>query len=453
MRKQIVSLLLAGLVSLSLAGCGNAFAREYSYSERFTVNYGGAEGDATEISNYSMLKSALLNLISQHSESAAFRFGNYNGSVVDDLAAACLEVRTTHPLGAYAVETLTYDASRIVSYYTANIVIRYKRSAGEIESIRNVLNPGELENALREGLEAFRGALVLRVYNAQADEESIAALVETLCLREPAAIPAAPEAAVTGYPGEGANRIFELRLGFPYDEETMAAMSRQISEHAAAMAQEAASAGTENRPELALRLAKNLANLAAEGGGTAYAALVERSASAKGLALGFKALCDAAGIDCVVVRGSIGGMGAGEHYWNMLSLEDAWYHADLSRFGNDPAHSFLMDDEGFWGEYIWDTDAYPACTGSLRYQDLVPEAEAVGEAPVRPVRPSPSPEPPEETRPPEETTPPEETPLPEETAPPESSPSPEESPPPDETAPPEEAPSPEEPGGEAEDAS
>ena len=448
MRRHIASLLLAGLVLLSLAGCGNVFAREYVYSEPFTVNYGGAGGDATEISNYSMLKSALQNLIAQHRESAAFRFGNYNGSVVDDLAAACLEVRTSHPLGAYAVETLSYDASRIVSYYTANIAIGYKRSAEEIASIQNVVSTFELETVLREALEAFQDRLVLRVYSAQADEDYIAALIETLCFQEPAAIPAAPEAAVTGYPGEGPNRIFELRLGFPYGEERMAAMSRQISESAAAMALEA-SAGADSRPVLALRLAENLSSLTAEGGGsggTAYTALAERSAGAKGFALAFKALCDAAGIDCVVVRGSIGGMGAGEHYWNMISLEGSWYHADISRFGEDPARSFLMDDEGFWGEYIWDTDAYPACTGSLRYHDLVPEAE---EPPARPVRPDPGTETPEE--PPEETPPPEETAPPEASEPPETPPPPEETPPPETSVPPEESPSPEEPGDEAEE--
>lgn len=438
MRKAIASLLLAGLVLLSLAGCGNVFAREYVYSEQFTVNYGVADGSATEISNYSMLKSALLNLIAQHRESAAFRFGNYNGSVVDDLAAACLEVRTTHPLGAYTVETLSYDASRIVSYYTANITIGYKRSAEEIESIQNVISTSELETVLQEALEGFRDAMVLRVYSAQVDEESIAALVETLCFQAPAAIPVAPEVAVTGYPNEGANRIFELRLGYPYAGETMLTMSRQTADRAAAMAQEAASGGAESRPALALRLTEDLTALTAgdDGGETAHAALVGRSAGAKGLALAFKALCDAAGIDCLVVRGSIGGMGAGEHFWNMISLEGAWYHADLSRFSDDPTRSFLMDDEGFWGEYIWDTDAYPACTGSLRYRDLVPDAEEPGGAQV--VRPGQGTEPPEESPPPEESSPPETSEPPEESPPPEASVPPETSEPPEESPPPEE---------------
>ena len=200
----------------------------------------------------------------------------------------------------------------------------------------------------------------------------------------------------------------------------MATMSRQISERVAEMTQEA-SEEAENSPALALRLAESLSFSTAEGGGsdTAYAALVEHSAGAKGFALAYKALCDAAGIDCIVVRGSIGGMGAGEHYWNMISLEDSWYHADLSRFGEDPAHSFLMDDEGFWGEYIWDTEVYPACTGSLRYRDLVPETERPGGAPG-PGTAQPE-EPPEVTPPPEETEPPTGSPPPEETVPPEAS--------------------------------
>lgn len=375
--KRLLSLLLAGLLPLlALAGCGNVFEAEYTFAVPYSGGVTRGGGDATEIGNYNMLKSALIDLVNNHGEHATFRFSRYNGSVADDLAAACLEIRTTNPLGAYAVEALTCDTSRIVSYYTADVNVAYKKTAEEIRSIVGVSSLTDLEARLREAVTDAAAEIVLRVYSSQVDEDYLRALTERLYFSDPVTVATEPEAEIASYPGEGINRIYDIRLQYGADPARLRYMSRQLSDRVGELAEMLVS---ESAPQRALECADSLDTLlekdaAGSYGSTAYGAIVERSADSKGVALAYKALCDAAGLDCMVVKGNLGDMGAEEHYWNILALEGAYYHVDVSAFPQGRSGAFLADDAGFWGAYLWDAEDYPACTGSLRYTDVVPEA-------------------------------------------------------------------------------
>ena len=174
MKKRLLALLLAA--ALGLSGC-SLYEAEYSWSEPFSGSVVSVGGNAAEVRNRSMLKSALLSLISTHAESGALSFQHYNGSAVDDLAAVCLEIRTENPLCAYAVETISYDTSRIVSYYTADVSIVYKRTAEEIRAVQEVFSGEELDAALAGAMARFDHTLALRVYTANVDETSLAARV------------------------------------------------------------------------------------------------------------------------------------------------------------------------------------------------------------------------------------------------------------------------------------
>lgn len=382
MNKRAAALLLAGAM-LFLAGCGSPFAQDYTYSEPFSGAISRGGSDATEIGNYNMLKGALVDLVNRHEESAAFRFSRYNGSVADDLAAACLEVRTMNPLGAYAVETLTYDTSRIVSYYTAEVQVTYKKTAEEIRNIRGISAASELEELLLDAVTASEEEAVLRIFSAQVDEDYIAALIERLYFNDPVSVVTEPEAEIDSFPAEGPNRIYDVHLRYGAPAPRLTAMSLQLSARVRELTGGIA-AETEAQPVRALRGAEALyALLTAKSGsfpGTAYGALLEGNADSEGTALAYKALCDALGIECLVVQGSVGGMGAEEHYWNILGLEGAYYHVDVSAFGGGRAGAFLLDDESLWGAYLWDAEAYPACAGALRYSDVAPEEAAAAMA-------------------------------------------------------------------------
>ena len=152
--KRRLCALLAGLTLLALSGCRSAFERDYYYETPYSGDIGIRSDTATEIRNYSMLKTALTNMSTKHTERSELRFSSYNGNVSEDLAAACFEIKSEHPLGAYAVETLSYDTSYVVSYYMANIYIAYKRTAEELNRIVYASTVEDFDDSVRSAVAA-----------------------------------------------------------------------------------------------------------------------------------------------------------------------------------------------------------------------------------------------------------------------------------------------------------
>lgn len=399
MKKRLPALLLAA--ALLLSGC-SLYQADYSWSEPYSGALVPVGGDAAEVRNLSMLKSALLNLISAHAESGALSFQHYSGSAVDDLAAVCLEIRTENPLGAYAVESISFDTSRIVSYYIADVSIVYKRTAEEIRAVQEVFSREELSAALQGALARFDQSLALRVYTASVDADYLAALVRELYFADPAVTVAEPELAVESYPAEGASRIYALSLSYGRAPGVLEERSRVLRAAVSALEAEAPEGDETAR---ALWCARTVYALLLDGAepsgayaGTAYGALVEHSADSKGAALAMQLLCTAVGVDCRVVAGSVGAMGAEEHYWNILTADGETGHADVATLGAErPVFGF--SDENLWGTYIWDTESYPACAGTTRYDELFPKPAEETPEPTEPAETAPPA--PEETEAPE----------------------------------------------------
>ena len=469
--KRLLCALLAGLTLLALSGCRSAFERDYYYETPYSGDIGIRSDTATEIRNYSMLKTALTNMITKHTERSELRFSSYNGNVSEDLAAACFEIKSEHPLGAYAVETLSYDTSYVVSYYVANIYISYKRTPEELSRIVYTTTVDDFDDNVRRAVDAAAPELVIRCFSQDVDEAHIEGLVRRYYYDNPVALATEPETEVTRYPAEGANGIFAVRFRYSVDAQRAAEM-RQLTESALGGA---AAAMTETEPpELALEAARWLSENCAKRTGryadTAYGALVLRGADSEGMALAYRALCTHLGLDCTVVKGTFGSMTTEPHFWNIIKLDGDSYHVDVSAMDEDPAAAFLLNDDELWGRYIWEIADYPACAGQLRYAEVagIPEEEPPEEpteaqegAEIQPgteppqVSPGPTEtEPPQESPGPAETEPPQESPGPAETEPPQESPGPaeteppQESPAPPETEPPGEAPeTPETPDG------
>jgi transglutaminase-like putative cysteine protease len=58
-----------------------------------------------------------------------------------------------------------------------------------------------------------------------------------------------------------------------------------------------------------------------------YGALVDKVAVCEGYAQAFKLLCNKAGLECIVVTGSMNGVG---HGWNKVKLGGVWYNIDVT---------------------------------------------------------------------------------------------------------------------------
>lgn len=377
--KRVLCALFALAVLLSAAGCASVFDREYYVVEEYEApsESADAEDDAADtISNYAALRRAIVRLVSDHTESAQLQFQNYDGSISQDISTACWEVKSSTALGAFAVDYISYDLSRIVSYYQAEIYITYKRAAWQVEAIEPVSNVRLLTSRLDEALREGETYLVIEINSAAVNGETVGEAVGQAYYADPLACPVLPAAATSVFPESGVSHILEITLDYGMDGETLSerreALSGALETLAASIGEDAS--GYERVGALCAYLAAACA-FSDEAGSTAYDALVLGEADSEGAAMAFEAGCRALGYDCVTVSGRMDGE---PHFWNIVTVGGAAYHVDVTVWNR----VFLVSDEALLSAgYWWDNSEYPVCGTSFdpASENISDEPEASGE--------------------------------------------------------------------------
>lgn len=177
--------LAAGLAAcLLMTGCASLLERSYTTSEPHSSKYWESESAGTlRAENDQDIVNDLLILIGQHTESAILRLYNFTDdqTAADALERATLEVQQETPLGAYAVEYITYVSQPQRSFYEVDIQIGYRRSVEQLQTIVSATSSTALHDLLEAALDGGREELVVRVGYWQADgREKVARTMEDL---------------------------------------------------------------------------------------------------------------------------------------------------------------------------------------------------------------------------------------------------------------------------------
>ncbi|MCD7844967.1 MAG: hypothetical protein LUG57_03770 [Oscillospiraceae bacterium] len=398
MRKAL-ALLLAAALALSAAGCSTFFDKEYYASEEYQAQEQEAEeGDAIgSISSYAALKRAIATLVEEHVESAQLQFLNYEGTISTDISTACWEVKSSTALGAFAVDYISYDLSRIVSYYQAEIYITYKRSESQMAALEDIGTAGALAERLGQVLRGSETYLVLELSSTSVTAETVLDYLETVYYTDPLACPVLPEAEVDFYPESGVDRIAEITLDYGLDSQELSdrreALTQAVEEITAAVLRGETATGeiTEEETEAETGAEEETETASGEpeaepgeadalyalclyltegcvcdetAGSTAWDALVNGTADSQGMAMALEALCQALDMECLVLAGR---MDTQEHYWNIVFIDGQSYHVDAANWDCLGESVFLVGDEALWGAYWWDTSEYPVCPEGYGY--------------------------------------------------------------------------------------
>ncbi len=329
-----------------LTGCG--LLRETSYvvvvphDEDYQVS---VDSDVLVVSSYLSLKNAILSMVQDCRDEGVIRAEHYTGELSEDLSQAVNEVTQMSPVGAYAVSTMTYDYSRIVSYYEIHLHTVYKQTREEIQSIQYVTDSAMLRARLLEAMEQGEDHLVLRTGDYEALDP--AAELDTIYFEHPDFVLERPEIDEEVFPDSGSQRIMELRLTYLHTPEELDAARQALEQQVETVAE---LYGTAYYPET--NLWRLLNRLARKGEleqsleephsftNSAYGALCEGRATSFGYAQAYRLLAERCGFSCRVVSGELEGQ---SRSWCLVTMGDQTCYLDPARWvGERPSKYFLL---------------------------------------------------------------------------------------------------------------
>lgn len=356
--------------ALLLTGCSRFFEGSYTSITRHEEGSMLVHSDEPyfEVRTYVGMKNALQALINAGAETGSIHAVEYEGSVQDDIARVCLEATKDYPLGAYAVEFIGQSVSQILGYYEISIHISYRLTPEEIKRIGSVSSLSDLYAVTGAAILRGQEHLAVQVSTLSATEDALLKYVKNYYRSHPELLSAEPEVEVTFFPSED-NVIKIVDMEFLYQRtgvEEAAALDELI--HSARELLPEADLSPEEAAMLCCRSLSQ--NVTAPGrGNTAYDAIVLGSAGSEGCAMAYQLLCNLADIECQVVEGRRSGS---VYYWNMIHLEDSWYHVDsFACIGEAVTIGYLRTDSDLLAQYWWDVDKYPVCDGSMSIMQVI----------------------------------------------------------------------------------
>ena len=371
MAKRKIAFVLILAFVLSLSGCTRVFSKEHIYVTKYTDNPNGLDNEAISISDYDGLKSAVKQMIADHSTEAKFIFSGYDDDLQSDLSQLGWQIKSEDALAGFCVDYISYYPSRIVTYYEALIHITYKRTAQEVSNIIPVAGLTGFREEISRALTGCKTKLAVQWVSRNLTEADVVDAIMEVYYSDPATCVVSPNPKVTVYNSATLRNIVEIEMLYGYTEADLQTMKAELSQSinklvtpqptddASDFVREAYSSlihVCQYDPEGSIR--KETPELVDALGSTAYGALTEGCADSLGMALAFSSLCRAAGVDCSVISGT---HNQNEHSWNIVRIEGEYHHVDVSNYHSIGFEtSCLRNDSQMQANgYYWETMDYP----------------------------------------------------------------------------------------------
>lgn len=346
-------IILAVIISLLLTGCGWMDGRYLSIRPHQKQNSGIQAKDRTA-ANYLQLRTVLEEMVNAGVESAVINVADYRQDLVEEaIANAVHYAKERYPLGAYAVEEISYEIGTGGGQPAISVNISYIHGRSEIRKIEEAANMEQVRTLLTDALDKCNDSLVIavRVYEAM----DLVQIVEDYMKDNPDVVMEKPQVAVGLYPDTGSSRIVEIKFTYETSRESLRLMQQQVSRifSSARLYTNADATPEQKYAQLYTFLMERFDYNVQTSITPSYSLLNHGVGDCEAFAAVYAAMCRKVGLDCSMVSGTCDGK---SWYWNIINLDGVNYHVDLLRCS--AAGGFrMLPDEDMVG-YVWDYSAY-----------------------------------------------------------------------------------------------
>lgn len=352
--KRIVALLL---VCLLLTGCGSWMDGAYSSVTPHKVREQAAEQTMPAVKNIAQIKAVLAAFVEDGADTGLFSVEEFPAVSLDrSMATAISYILQEHPIGAYAVESITYELGTTGGVNAVAVTVVYSRSIDEIRAIQTVSDMEQAVKRITNALTDFEPSVVLRIQ--QYETLDLDQLVADLALQNPDVVMETPQVMASVFPQEGAERVLDVRFTYQTSRDSLRTMQAYVKPVFASAAlyvsSEEETAGVKYARLYTFLMERNAYQVKTSIT-PSYSLLRHGVGDSRAFAIVYAAMCRKAGLECQVVNGTCNGEA---WFWNIICEDGIWYHVDvLSQNG------FIKYTDSQMAGYVWDYSAYPACGG------------------------------------------------------------------------------------------
>lgn len=304
--------------------------------------------------NYLELRNAMEEMVDSGVENAVIDVAGYREDLVDEgIANAVVYATQRYPLGAYAVDDITYEVGTSSGRPAISVNITYIHGRSEIRTIKNATDTKELKQLVTDALEDCSSNVVAWVKTYQATD--LEQTVEDYMKENPDIVMEMPQISVGVYPDAGSSRIVEVKFTYETSRESLRQMQQQVRRtfSSAQLYINSDATPAQKYAQLYTFLMERYDYQLQTSITPAYSLLVHGVGDSEVFASVYAAMCRKADLDCHLVSGTKDGK---SWYWNIIHEDGVSYHIDLLRCNEEGAFRRLPDAE--MEGYVWDYSAY-----------------------------------------------------------------------------------------------
>lgn len=343
------------LIGCFLGGCGFWMTGDYL---SVTPHEADSEIDneaVVQVSSYAQLCSALIEMVNNCTQNGIIYVTSFSDATVDYYVNAAINhVKTSTPIGAYAVDDITYEIGINRGASLVALDIDYRHSRADILEMQHVRNNEELMDAVTKALEANEAYVAVHTESYQTVD--FTQFIQKYANEHPDLVMEIPKVGCIVYPKRGRERIVELSFSYLNDRDSLQEMQRRVAEvftSAELYVKETTQVKDIYSRLYSFLMERDKYNL--ETSITpAYSLLQHGVGDSRAFANVYAAMCRNAGLDCVVVSGT---RDAQPWCWNLVRFRGKYYHVDLLRCSEKDKFEMLSAEE--MSGYVWDYSAYP----------------------------------------------------------------------------------------------
>lgn len=348
-------ILMCIMVALLLSGCSRIRDGHFHSVEINDAQSNPIGTQNISVKNFDEICQALTAFAKEGIKSQVISFAEYDQTKLEqDMRKAIWWVQTYDPITAYAVERITFEKGTSNGKSAVSVEISYVHDRAEIQRIQKAQNIKNVRQMIQVALNNSQAGVVLLWENYK--ETDFEQMVEDYALKYPQMVMETPEVSVALYPENGDQRVVELKFTYQNSRESLRQMQSQVSSlFSSAELYVIGKGATFEKAELLYSFLMERNEHQLETSITpAYSLLEYGVGDNRAFASVYAAMCEQSGLRCQIITGTRWGV---PWSWNLICVNDVYYHVDLLRCLEAGSFRTWMDAD--MEGYVWDFYAYP----------------------------------------------------------------------------------------------